>query len=162
MKPSLCGANCAECPTKETCKGCAETNGCPFGKPCFLADCIKRNGLDAYHVFQKKMISEINSLAIPGMETVTTLFPLVGHDVNLEYPLPNGNTVKFLKDDEMYLGTQVSNLSDPDKKTCFGVIARENFLLICEYGENGANPKIVLYQSRDRLTEQSINCQEMF
>ena len=71
----------------------------------------------------------------------------MGSFVNLEYPVPGG-TVKFLKDDEVYLGAQVKNLFDDSGKSCFGVIARENFILICTYEENGANPEIVTYKRR--------------
>lgn len=148
MKNSICGANCAECPSKESCRGCAETNGCPFGKECFIAKYILTGGTENYTAFKKGLIDEINTLDIEGMEKVTELYPLVGTFVNLEYPLPNGGTVKFLTDDEIYLGTQVKNLFDDSGKSCFGVIARENFILICTYEENGANPEIVVFKKR--------------
>lgn len=148
MKESICGANCAECPSRATCPGCAETNGYPSGKQCFVASYILTGGIGAWQMFKKGLIDEINGLHIDGMETVTELYPLVGNFINLEYPLPNGGTVKFLKDDEIYLGTQVANLFDESGKTCFGVIARENFLLVCEYAENCADPEIVMYKRR--------------
>lgn len=147
MKASICGANCAECPSKEVCPGCAATNGCPFGKQCFVARYILTGGMDHYQAFKKGLIEEINGLNMDGMERVTKLYPLVGSYVNLEYPIPSG-TVRFLKDDEMYLGAQVKNLFDESGKTCFGVIVRENFILICTYEENGANPELVLYKHR--------------
>lgn len=147
MKESLCGANCAQCPSKEACPGCAETNGCPFGKPCYVAKYILTGGMENYQVFKQGLVDEINALHIDGMEAVTELYPLVGSFVNLEYPAPGG-TVEFLKDDEVYLGAQVKNLFDDSGKTCFGVIARESFLLVCEYGENGTNPEIVVYKRR--------------
>ncbi len=145
---SICGANCAECPSKEMCKGCAETNGCPFGRQCFFAKYIQLGGMEAYLAFKKGLIDEINALNVEGMEKVTELYPLVGNFVNLEYPLPNGDKVKFLDNEEMYLGAQAANLFDDSRKTCFGIIARESFLLICEYGENCANPEIVVYKRR--------------
>lgn len=148
MNQSICGANCAECPSQKSCKGCAETNGCPFGKQCYIAKYILTGGMENYQIFKQKLIDEINDLRIEGMQRVTELYPLVGHFVNLAYPLPNGETVRFLKDDEMYLGAQVGNLFDESGKTCFGVIARESFLLICTYGENCTNPELVLYQHR--------------
>lgn len=82
------------------------------------------------------------------MEQITELYPLVGRFVNLEYPLPSGSTVKFLCDDEMYLGAQVKNLFDDSGKSCFGVIGRADFLLVCEYGENCVNPEIVVFKRR--------------
>lgn len=148
MSQSICGANCAECPSQKSCKGCAETKGCPFGKQCYIAKYISTGGMENYQIFKQKLIDEINDLRIEGMQRVTDLYPLVGHFVNLAYPLPNGETVRFLKDDEMYLGAQVGNLFDESGKTCFGVIARESFLLVCTYSENCANPELVLYQHR--------------
>lgn len=148
MKHSICGANCLECPSRETCPGCAETNGRPYGKQCFIAGYILEGGMEHYQDFKKDLIGEINALDIDGMEPVTELYPLVGTFVNLEYPLPNGNTAKFLKDDEMYLGAQVKNLLEGSEKTCFGVIAREHLILICSYGENAENPELVLYKHR--------------
>lgn len=147
MSQSLCGANCAECPTKDACKGCVETKGCPFGKQCFVGKYILTGGVENYQAFKNELIAEINALNIPGMEKVKDLSPLVGNFVNLEYPLPNGGTVKFLKDDEVYLGAQAENLFS-DHQSCYGVIARESFILVCEYGENGADPEIVVFQRR--------------
>lgn len=147
MNESICGANCAECPSKEACPGCAKTNGCPFGKQCFVAKYILTGGIENWQAFKTGLIDEINGLNVDGMEMVTELYPLVGSFVNLEYPIPSG-TVKLLKDDEVYLGTQVKNLFDDSGKTCFGVIARESFILICTYSENGADPQLVLYKHR--------------
>lgn len=148
MKTSLCGADCAACPSKEVCPGCAETDGCPFGKPCFVAKYILTGGMDQYQAFLKTLMDEINALGIDGMEPVTELVPLVGHFVNLDYPLPSGGTAKFLRDDEVYLGTQVKNRLDDSGKTCFGIIAQEHFILVSTYGEGGAAPALVLYQHR--------------
>ena len=148
MKESICGANCAECPSKEVCPGCAETNGCPFGKQCYIAKYILTGGMENYQTFKNSLMDEINALHTDGMENVTELYPLVGNFVNLEYPLPSGETVKFLHDDEVYLGAQVKNLFDDSGKTCFGVIAKENFILICTYSENGADPELILYIHR--------------
>lgn len=148
MNESLCGANCAECPSKENCKGCAKTNGCPYGKQCFIAKYILTGGKENYDAFKKGLIDEINALNIDGMEKVTELYPLVGSFVNLSYPLPSGESVKFLKDDETYLGAQVKNLFAEDEKTCYGVIARESFIIICEYDEGCLSPEIVIYKRR--------------
>lgn len=148
MSHSICGANCTECPSKETCKGCVETKGCPFGKQCFVAKYILTGGIENYQKFKNVLIDEINALRIDGMEQVTELYPLVGSFVNLEYPLPSGETVRFLCDDEMYLGAQVKNLFDDSGKSCFSVIARADFLLVCEYSENCVNPEIVVFKRR--------------
>ena len=74
------------------------------------------------------------------------LYALVGRYVNLEYPLPGGGTVKFLDDNSMYLGNQVQCLHKEGR--CYGMVVCPEFLLVCEYGENGADPEIVLYKRR--------------
>lgn len=148
MNESICGANCAECPSREICPGCAKTNGCPFGKQCFVAKYILTGGMEHYQAFKKGLIEEINGLHIDGMETITELYPLVGSYVNLEYTLPSGNAVKFLDDHEIYLGAQVHNLFDDGQHSCFGVVARESFILVCTYGMDGTDPEIVVYKRR--------------
>ena len=70
---------------------------------------------------------------------------LTGSYVNLPYPLANGSTVQFLKDSDIYLGNQVEQ-ADSDR--CYGVVANEDFILICEYGCGGSDPEIVLYKRR--------------
>lgn len=148
MDSSICGANCAECPSKEACVGCRETSGCPFGKQCSIAKYILTNGSDSYRAFKNELIAEINALDIVGMENVTELYPLVGSFINLEYPLPNGSSAKFLCDDEMYLGTQVKGASCESGSECFGAIACAEFLLICKYGEGCIDPQLVLFKKR--------------
>lgn len=142
---TLCGANCNECGFKVNCKGCVETCGKPFGGNCIAAEYIKVGGKSAFEEFKNKIISEFNALKIEGMPEITELFCLCGSFVNLEYPLSNGTTVKFLDDKNIYLGTQV-DCEFVDR--CFGLVADMNFLLVCEYGENGTNPEIVAYKRR--------------
>lgn len=148
MSISICGINCDECSFKNGCKGCTETNGCPGEKPCMIAQYITIGGMDAYQEFKKTLIDEINGLKIPGMNPIDTLYPLVGRFVNLEYPLPGGQTAKLLDDDEMYLGAQTACCFADDTDKCFGVIANAAFLLVCQYGENGTNPEILLFKKR--------------
>ena len=70
-------------------------------------------------------------------------------NVNLNYPIPNGKTVQFLDDNDIYLGTQVESLfNDGELIRCFGVLANMNFILISEYGINGENPDIIVYKKR--------------
>ena len=148
---TICGANCADCGFGKNngCKGCSETGGCPFGKQCFIASYIKAGGKDYYELFKKQLIDEFNSLKVDGMPEIKELFPLNGAYVNLGYPLPNGKTVKLLDDNDVYLGTQVEcEFSDGITDTCYGLVANTNFLLVCEYGENGTNPEIVIYKRR--------------
>lgn len=148
MGKSICGADCSACQSKDSCKGCVETKGCPFGKQCFVGKYILVGGMENYRAFKQGLIDEVNALNVDGMEKVSNLYPLVGSYVNLSYELPSGESVKFLKDDEVYLGAQVKNIFDDSGKTCYGVIARENFIIVCEYDEGCANSEIVIFKSR--------------
>ena len=99
-----------------------------------------------FEEFKNKLIDEINGLAIEGMPKVEKLNALVGRFVNLEYRLPSGQSVKFLEDGRTYLGTQL----EPEfgGHRCFGVLANMEFILVCTYEAEGANPELVLYKKR--------------
>lgn len=99
-----------------------------------------------FEKMKQQLISEINELHIEGMPRVEKLNALVGSYVNLEYKLPNGNSVKFLNDSKTYLGNQLECELGADR--CFGVIADKEFLLVCTYEKDGVNPELVLYQKR--------------
>ena len=99
-----------------------------------------------FEEFKKKLIEEINELHIEGMPKLEKLNALVGKYVNLEYRLPNGMNVKFLDDNTTYLGNQLEPEFDGER--CFGVLANMEFILICTYGEEGAEPELVLYKKR--------------
>ena len=146
MNNSICGADCAECMMKDTCEGCLETKGCPFGKQCFIAEYINVGGKEKYLEFKQQLISEFNELHIPGMPEVKELYALNGSFVNLEYTLPNGQTVKFLDDNSIYLGNQLE--CELGEGRCFGIVSSMEFLMVCTYGENGAEPELVLYKRR--------------
>lgn len=142
---SICGTDCCEnCGRKEECGGCAETKGHPFGGTCTAAEYIKREGLDAFAEYKEKMVQEFNSLGIKDLK-VKDLNLLNGFYINLEYPLPNGQSVKLLEDDKVYLGNQIEI---PGSSRCYGIVADEEFLLVCEYGCDGADPQIVVYKRR--------------
>ena len=99
-----------------------------------------------FEAFKKQLIEEINGLHIEGMPEVTKLNALVGKFVNLEYKLPNGSIVKYLDDQTTYLGNQLE--SEIVDRLCFGVIANMDFILICTYEAEGANPELLLYKKR--------------
>lgn len=99
-----------------------------------------------FEAFKKQLIQEINDLHIEGMPKVEKLNALVGKYVNLEYPLPNGKTVKFLNDQATYLGNQLGCEFGGDR--CFGVLASMDFIMICTYDAKGAAPELVLYKKR--------------
>ena len=98
-----------------------------------------------FESFKKKLIGEINDLHIEGMPKLERLNALVGSYVNLPYRLPSGSTVKFLDDNATYLGNQ---LECEFGGRCFGVLANMDFILVCTYAENGADPELVIYKKR--------------
>lgn len=136
---SLCGADCAACQWNNTCPGCSD-------EKCFIAKHVKKNGKEAYDAFKQTLINEFNGLGVPGMPKINELYALVGNFVNLDYPLPGGQTTKFLDNNSMYLGNQVE--CEGKESRCYGLLADEQFLLVSEYSENGADPEIVIYKRR--------------
>ena len=99
-----------------------------------------------FEAFKKQLTEEINALHIEGLPKVETLNALVGSYVNLAYPLPSGVAVRFLDDQTTYLGNQLESEFGGDR--CFGVLANMEFILICTYGKDGADPELVLYKKR--------------
>ncbi len=99
-----------------------------------------------FEAFKKQLIDEINSLHIEGMPRVEKLNALVGKYVNLEYPLPSGQKARFLNDGTTYLGNQLESEFGGDR--CFGVLACMDFIMVCTYEKDGANPELVLYRKR--------------
>ena len=77
------------------------------------------------------------------MGPVTGLNALPGVYINLEYTLPSGQTAKLLRDDKVYLANQ---LCIPGESRCYGIAADEEHLVVCRYGEGGADPELVLYK----------------
>ena len=100
----------------------------------------------AFEALKKELIEEINGLRIEGMPRLEKLNALVGGYVNLAYPLPGGASVKFLDDGTTYLGNQLQPEGDAER--CFGVLANADFILICTYGQGGADPELLLYKKR--------------
>ena len=99
-----------------------------------------------FEAFKKQLVKEINDLHIEGMPKLERLSALVGNYVNLEYRLPNGNKVKFIDDETTYLGYQLESELGGDR--CFGILANMDFILICTYEAEGANPELILYKKR--------------
>ena len=147
----ICGANCEECELfkNKKCEGCTKTKGCPFGKKCWIAKYIEIGGKESFEEIKKELINEINSLNIDGMPKIEELYPLHGEFVNIEYSLPNGTKVKFLNDNEAYLGNQVECIfNDENMKKYFGIVANMNFILVSEYDEDGNNTELIVYKKR--------------
>lgn len=143
---AICGLDCGEqCSLKgNACAGCAESGGHPCGGDCVAAECITKNGHEAFAKLKEDIISEVNSLGIKDLR-IDGLNMLNGFYVNLEYTLENGQKVKLLRDDKVYFGNQVER---PGNERCYGLVADESYILICEYGCNGADPEIIVYKKR--------------
>ena len=99
-----------------------------------------------FEAFKKQLIDEINALPVEGLPKLEKLNALVGSYVNLAYPLPSGAAVKFLNDGTTYLGNQLE--SELGGERCFGVLASMEFILVCTYGKDGADPELVLFKKR--------------
>ena len=127
---SICGLDCCkECSRREECGGCQKVDGHPFGGTCIAAECIKRGGQEEFLKLKE-------------------LHLLNGFFVNLEYPLANGQSVKLLEDKKIYLGNQIER---PGSDRCYGIVADESYLLVCEYGCNGTDPEIIIYKKRNTV-----------
>ena len=142
---SICGVECCEkCGRNEDCGGCVKTDGHPLGGTCIAAECIKQGGFEAFKNMKKALIEEFNALGIQGLQ-VNDLNLLNGFYINLEYRLTNGQSVKLLDDSRVYWGNQIEI---PGNDRCYGIAADDKYLLVCEYGCNGAEPQIVAYVRR--------------
>ena len=152
MPVSICGADCAQCPSQAGCGGCAETGGRPFGRACLLAACCRDKAQELCSQcggvcgLKAPIIAEFNALGIPGLPEVKDLNALPGAYINLAYPLPGGQAAKMLEDGKVYLGNQLESLSGSSR--CFGLAADEAYLLVCAYGQGGSDPEIIAYQKR--------------
>ena len=142
MSNSICGADCKSCPMSATCNGCRESNGHPFGEKCMVATCCEQ-GDGALCELKESLIAAFNALQITDMPQVTDLYALRGTFINIPFTLPGGTQVKFWNDNKIYLGNQ---LPKGDTDRCYGIAADETHLMVCEYGENGANPQLVLFK----------------
>ena len=148
---SICGADCGACNygKDQGCKGCRESQGCPFGKQCFIFRYIKTGGMEHYDLLKKQLIEEFNALNIPGLPDLHELYAMNGSYVHIAYPLPNGEAVRLLDDNQIYLCNQVAcAFHDGEIGRCYGVVAGMDFLLVSEYGANGTDPELILYKKR--------------
>ena len=98
----------------------------------------------ADHPMKKVFIDEVNTLGIAGLH-VDNLYVLQGSFVNQAYNI-NGNEVKLLDDNVTYWGNQVMK---SDEK-CYGIACCEQYILVSEYGKDGANAELVLLKRRNK------------
>lgn len=92
---------------------------------------------------KEELIRAFNALAIPDMEEVTALYELKGDFINLCYTLPSGQRVRLWDDDKMYYGAE---LCKKGSDRCYGLTAGDGYLLVCEYGNGGADAEIVVFR----------------
>lgn len=152
MKPTICGLDCSACGYLGQCAGCTESGGKPFGGTCMVAMCCStpknRSCGDFAHgvcALKRQIIDEFNALAIPDMDEVTDLYALVGSYINVQYTSPGGEQFRLWDDRRIYLGNQ---LPKKNSDRCYGLTADERYLLVCEYGEGGADAEIVVFARR--------------
>lgn len=92
---------------------------------------------------KEKLIAEFNNLGVSDMEKITDLYEGKGDFVNLKLPLPCGELVKFWNDEKTYF---INQIEKNDSERCYGLIADEKYLLVCEYGDGGADAEIVFFK----------------
>ena len=90
---------------------------------------------------KEALIHEFNSLGIKDMEQVIELYPLKGDFINLEYHLPSGQAIKIWEDEQIYYGAE---LCKKGSHRCYGLVASDCHLLVCEYGDGGKEAEIVI------------------
>jgi hypothetical protein len=94
---------------------------------------------------KQKYIDEVNALNIPEMPVIDNLFVLQGSFISLEYKI-NGNSFFVLDKDKSYWGTQVEKLNSNGR--CYGIACDEKYILVSEYGKDGADAEIVVLKRR--------------
>ena len=101
-------------------------------------------GTNADHPMKKVFIEEVNALDIPELQ-VDNLYVLQGSFINQPYNI-NGNEVKLLDDNSTYWGNQVMK---SDEK-CYGIACCEKFILVSEYGKDGADAELIMLKRREK------------
>ena len=97
----------------------------------------------ADHPMKKVFIEEVNALGIPGLH-IDNLYILQGSFINQPYNI-NGNEVKLLDDNATYWSNQIIK----DDARCYGIACCEKFILVSEYGKDGADAELVILKKRD-------------
>ncbi len=92
---------------------------------------------------KEELIRQFNQLGIEDMAEVTQLNELKGDFINLEYTLPGGQTIKLWDDTKTYYGAEICKANST---RCYGLTADDHYLLVCEYGDGGADAEIVVFK----------------
>ncbi len=95
------------------------------------------------NIMKQQLIKEFNKLGILDMEEVTELHEGKGEFVNLDFPLPCGKIVNLWDNEKTYY---INQFEKKNSERCYGLTADEKYLLVCEYGEGGSDPEIVVFK----------------
>jgi len=96
----------------------------------------------ANHPMKQIFINEVNALCIPELQ-IDNLYVLTGSFINQAYTI-EGNQVKLLDDNTAYWGTQVQKKDG----RCYGIACSEQYILVSEYGPDGADVELVILKKR--------------
>ena len=66
---TICGIDCSGCGWKESCKGCIETDGHPFGGECVAAECYKSGGEECFVTYKDQTIKDLNKYKPSGYKS---------------------------------------------------------------------------------------------
>lgn len=92
---------------------------------------------------KEQLIKEFNNLRIADLGEVTELHEGKGSFVNSEFTLPCGQLVKLWDDEKTYFINQIERKGND---RCYGLVADEKYLLVCEYGCGGKDAEIVVFK----------------
>lgn len=96
----------------------------------------------ADHPMKKVFIEEVNALGIPDLH-IDNLYVLQGSFINQPYNI-NGNEVKLLDDNATYWGNQIMK----NDSRCYGIACCEKYILVSEYGKDGADVELIVLKKR--------------
>lgn len=92
---------------------------------------------------KEQIIREFNKLGIADLGEITQLYEEKGSFVNSEFRLPSGQIIRIWDDEKIYYINQIER-ADNDK--CYGLVADQRYLLVCEYGCGGSDAEIVIFK----------------
>lgn len=140
---TFCGMEwCNECEKREQCGGCEACHGHPCGGNCVAERFAREGGQEEIQRQKESVIADINALGLDELH-LTEIHFLGGWIGNIEYSL-FGKRLQLLNDHDIYFGTQVERSNG----RCYGVVADSSHIVVCEYGEGGVDPELLLLTKR--------------
>lgn len=92
---------------------------------------------------KEQLIKEFNKLQIDGLGEIKELYEGKGEFVNLQFLLPCGQPVKLWDDNETYY---INQIEKSGSERCYGFVANDKYLLVCEYGVDGIDAEIIVFK----------------